>query len=299
LAAPGRIWLLLRHIDDEGKGWMKAEMARQHLTNKQSPLFVCGPRQLRNLLRAGDNIFWQRDNDRIWLKSFANTAVALDLSRLHGRTVQLPLNILLQSIGTVRAHLYATFHSGRSKSSTAANQPSIRPISRKTLKKLSSATRRTQRLYEKRAGVRQKTNYALGPCHTAEKEQRAAWQLGRAYFRFHDQKGTVGKPGQAYLAWQLPNSYTGPHDIESKSHRRRINRQLTDLLTIGITGNGEAAADADDGYRKKMFYQHGSTAAKDYNRQPNQDIYWSSRVGQNGRYRLWHSFPALAVDNSK
>jgi hypothetical protein len=48
-----------------------------------------------------------------------------------------------------------------------------------------------------------------------------------------------------------------------------------------------------------MFYQNGSTAAKDYNRQPNQDIYWSSRVGQNGRYRLWHSFPALAVDNSK
>jgi hypothetical protein len=179
------------------------------------------------------------------------------------------------------------------------------------LKKLSAVTRRTQRLYEKRAGVKQQTHYALGNRYTAEGEQNSAWQLGQAYFRFTDHKGLVGPADQSYLAWQLPNSYDGPHNINSKGHQRRINRQLTDLLTIGITGNGESSAgktaeatqDARDGYKKTMYYQDGSKAAKDYNRQP-QDLYWQSRVKSSGsfnrsRFRLWHALPAQPVDNSK
>ncbi len=309
LAAPGRIWLLLRQLDSQGKGWVTAETAREKLTNKQTPLFVCGKRQLRNLLAAGESIFWERDNKCIWLKSLAKVAVELGVTRFNGRSVQLPLPVLLQSIGTVRAHFYATLHSSRSKPSATSGAVQNKPISRKTLKTLSSATRRTQRLYEKRAGIRQQNHFALGSHFTAEGEQDLAWQLGRAYFRFKDHKGLVGPAGQRYLAWQLPNSYDGPHDIDSKSHQRRINRQLTDLLTIGITGNGEGVSektdtmtmDATDGYRKTMFYQDGSKAAKHYNRQP-QDLYWQSRVGRtgygNGRFRLWHSLPAQPVDKS-
>jgi hypothetical protein len=311
LAAPGRIWLLLRYLDNEGQGWLTAETARRQLANKQSPHAVCGRRQLRNLLTAGDHIFWERDNDRIWLKSQAKVAAVLGLTRLNGRSVQLPIAILFQSIGAVRANLYAAFHSGRNKPSTTASKPQCRPISRETLKKLSAVTRRTQRLYEKRAGVKQQTHYALGNRYTAEGEQNLAWQLGQAYFRFTDHKGLVGPADQSYLAWQLPNSYDGPHNINSKGHQRRINRQLTDLLTIGITGNGEKESgldddsaragkrtqDAKDGSRKTMFFQDGAQAAKIYNRNPDRSLYWRNRWAGSGRFRFWHALPNLAVDN--
>ena len=311
LAAPGRIWLLLRYMDQDGRGWITAETVRHHLTDKTSPLAVCGKRQLRNLLSAGDNIFWERDDSRIWLRSLAKVAAVLGLSRLHGRSVQLPLAPLLQSIGHVRAHLYATFHSGRTKEDANSNQPQSRPISRQSLKKLSSATRRTQRLYEKRAGIRQQRNYALGSYHTAEGEQETAWQLGQAYFKFNDKRGRVGPAGKDYLAWQLPNSYLGPHNTESKGYQRRLNRQLTDLLTIGITGNGEWVSEktdtltnnTDDGYKKKVFYEAGGLAAKQYNRNPAQALYWKDRgIGNTngiGRFRLWHALPAQPVDNGR
>ena len=306
LAAPGRIWFLLRHLDRQGKGWITAETARENLTSKQSPLSVCGKRQLRNLLAAGEKIFWERDNERIWLKSLAKVAAVLGLSRLNGRSVQLPIAILLQSIGTVRAHLYATFHSGRGNPDQDSKVKSC-PISRKTLKNLTSATRRTQRLYEKRADVRQQTNYAFGGQFTAEGEQNTAWKLGQAYFRFTDKKGLVGPEKQQYLAWQLPNSYDGPHKTESKGHQRRLNRQLADLLTIGITGNGEGVSektdtlinDTNDGYKKKLFYGQSHEAAKKYNREPDQDLYWRSCGVGYGRSRFWHIVPARPVDNSR
>jgi hypothetical protein len=301
LAAPARIWLLLRHLDETGQGWISAEDARYHLAGQQSPTAVCGKRQLRNLLSAGDNIFWERDDARIWLKSLAKVALALDLTRLNGRPVRLPLSILLKSIGTVRAHFYATFHSSRNGRNDQVGRTTGKPISRQTLKTLSSATRKTQRLYEKKVGVHQKTNYAVGSCYSIEAAQDLAWKQGRAFFHFQDKKGYIGKSGQKYLAWQIPNSYNGPHDISSRGHQRRINRQLADLLNEGITGNGEAGGDevvggSEDRMRRPIFYRNGSKAARDYNRSPERDYYWRSRIGS-GRYRLWHILPA--VDQKK
>jgi hypothetical protein len=308
LASPGRIWLLLRHIDDEGRGWVSAEMARKRLTGKKSDAAVCSGRHLRNLLAAGDGIFWRRDGERIWLKSMAKVAAVLGLSRLNGRAVRLPVSILFESIGSVRAHLYAALHSSRSGQSgggDARNDNQSQPISRTTLKALSSATRRTQRLYEKRVGIKRQCNYAIGPVHTAEGEQNLAWQKGQAAFRFNDKKGFVGKSGQQYLAWQLPNSYEGPHSTLSKSYQRRINRQLADLLNEGITGNGEKKAgnsaektidNAEMAFRTPIFYRNGSTAAKVYNRTPDQALYWRSRL-QHRRFSLWHSLPAISRKN--
>jgi hypothetical protein len=230
----------------------------------------------------------------------AKVAAVLGLSRLNGRAVRLPVSILFESIGNVRAHLYAAFHSGRSGQDARTDNQS-KPISRTTLKALSSATRRTQRLYEKRVGIRRQCNYAIGQLHTAEGEQNLAWQKGQAAFRFNDKKGFVGKSGQQYLAWQLPNSYEGPHDTLSKGYQRRINRQLADLLNEGITGNGEKEAgnsaektidNAETAFRTPIFYRNGSAAAKVYNRTPDQDLYWRSRL-QHRRFGLWHSLPAL------
>ncbi|MCP4360161.1 MAG: hypothetical protein GY796_19310, partial [Chloroflexi bacterium] len=56
LAAPGRIWLLLRCYDVSGRGWVDVTQARAMLTGKEAVLKVCGWRQLRNLFRQGEDV---------------------------------------------------------------------------------------------------------------------------------------------------------------------------------------------------------------------------------------------------
>jgi hypothetical protein len=121
------------------------------------------------------------------------------------------------------------------------------PISRTTLTALSGACPRSQAAYERRAGVGARDNYALGervpggaggPVGPAEQER--AWRQGRALFRLTDHHGRQGAPGATYLAWRLPNTY-GPargHQQRPKGRQKRINRQLADLFTKGMTGNG-------------------------------------------------------------
>ncbi|MEJ2748073.1 MAG: hypothetical protein P8183_09225, partial [Anaerolineae bacterium] len=173
LAAAGRIWLLLQHIDNVGRGWLTFEAAREKLTDKKSDWRVCGWRQLRNLLNQGEGIFWQRRNGRIWLKSVAKVAAALGIQRLKLQPVALPVSAQLEGMGQVRAHLYASFHSSRGKADAEAA-----PIARDTLTRLSHIPQRTQRFYEKRAKVRAKRNFAVGPAACESESEHTAWQQG-------------------------------------------------------------------------------------------------------------------------
>jgi hypothetical protein len=45
LTASGRIWLLLRHIDQEGRGWLYVDQVQDQLCRKGASLHVCGRRQ--------------------------------------------------------------------------------------------------------------------------------------------------------------------------------------------------------------------------------------------------------------
>lgn len=70
-------------------------------------------------------------------------------------------------------------------------------------------------------------------------EQERAWRQGRALFRLTDYHGQQGAPGATYLAWRLPNTY-GPargRRPRPKGRQKRINRQLADLFTKGMTGD--------------------------------------------------------------
>ena len=58
LTAPGRLWLMLRYLDVEGRGKLRIDIITKQLTAKHSSLRLCGKRQLRNLLRDGKGIFW-------------------------------------------------------------------------------------------------------------------------------------------------------------------------------------------------------------------------------------------------
>ena len=154
--ACGRVWLLLRSLDKAGRGWLAPEEIRRVLTDETSPFYLCGERQLRKLLVQGDGLFWQRDEGHIWLVGLVRVAAALGVVSLSGKPVALLLKLLLGPIGTVRAHLYASFHSGRTQTERTGSRSS--PISRATLTDLSGVSPRTQQSYERKANVTVKRN---------------------------------------------------------------------------------------------------------------------------------------------
>ncbi len=267
--ASGRLWLLLRFLDKEGRGWLDLSEVRHTCTSAASPIKICGPRHLRTLIAQGEGIFWQKNNGRLWLRSVPRVAATLEVARLDGRPVAIPVDILTKSIGQVRAHLYAAFHSGRKNNN---------PISRATLKRLSQVSPRSQQNYEKRAHVGKQGNFATGPRLNSSYAQECAWQRGPACFTWQDKKGKLGQKGAAYLAWQLPNSYDGPHDKRPNGNRKRINRQLADLSNIGMMGNGRV-----NGEFVSKRYWAGAKAAVQHAGAGQPIAYWPA-----GRRGLWY-----------
>ena len=149
----GRLWLLLRGLDKEGRGCFRVATIKQQLTKKSSPTYLCTWRQMRNLLRDGEGVYWtitQNGPDGrawLWLRSAAKVAHELGVERLTGRPVALSLEALVNGIGRFRAELYTAFHSGRVKLDPKG-QPQPAPIARETLTQLSGVGETTQRRYE-------------------------------------------------------------------------------------------------------------------------------------------------------
>ena len=294
-AATGRVWLLLRHLDQAGRGWLSLAEVRQQLTASTSPWRVCSWRHLRNLLAQGDGLFWQRAQERIWLRSVPRVAATLGISALATPAILLPARHLCQKIGAVRAHFYASFHSSRVKT-TRSGQTQAAPIARITLEKLSLVTRHTQRRYEKTAGIQRQINTAVGSPPTPTEEQARASQQGHALFHFTDHRGKVGPAGQTYMAWQLPNSYSGPHAQRAPGQRRRLNRQLAVLLHKGMTGNDKTQSEIRRNRSRQRFFSNGSQAVRQYNRAPDQDAYWpsSGQCRVKGR-AIWRLLPGQST----
>lgn len=279
-AAAGRVWLLLRHWDSAGRGRVAVDEAARRLSGTDGER-ICGRRQLANLLRAGEGLFWRRDRDhngRDWLRlaSVARLAAGLGVERLTARPVGVPVARLLGSIGEVRAQLYATFHSGRTRIDLLSGKKRPRgPIARATLKEISGAAVNSQRNYERRAAVARHSAIAVGPRITHADPQELAWRRGHALFRLHDRQGRYGPPGQTYLAWQLPNEYTGPHAILSRGRLKRLNRALADLFHNGMTGNDERPAGAKAAVpAQRRFY---GTAKAALTARHGRERYWRYR----------------------
>lgn len=277
--APGRIWLLLREMDTSGCGWIEEQQARETLTGQGSDRRVCGWRQLRNLLRQGEGVFWQRQNGRLWLVSVARAAAALGVARLQQRPVALPMSLLIGPISVVRAHFYASFHSSRQK----PGQMSSAPIARETLERLAAITSHTQRAYERQAGIRTQTHFAIGAAHSPEKVEEAGWRRGKALFQLKDHQGRQGPRGRVYLAWQLPNSYRGPHRLAARGRQKRINRELIDLFTKGMTGNGQAEIVTRD-WPARRYVGNGRLAAKALTQVT--EVYWPDPT-QSRTMQVW------------
>ena len=273
-ATVGRLWLLLRHLDQAGRGWIRIANIRSLLTQENSPYRLCGKRQLRKLLRRGEGLFWQQREGRVWLRSAAKVAAGLGVARLSGRPVALPVTVLLSGVGEVRAHFYASYHSGRRHDN---------PISRASQEERTGVPARTQRRYGRVAGLQTQANIAVGPTYKKEVLQEAAWQRGRAVFEFIDVQGQQGEPNGRYVAWHLPNSYRGPHQPAAPGRQRKINRQLKDLVNQRAQGNGGTET------VERLFYADGAEAGQAYNRGAGRDVYWGERP-LGGQRALWSVF---------
>ena len=267
LAGPGRVWHLLRALDGRGRGWVGAEEARAAFTGDESPLRFCGKRQLGNLLAQGEGIFWTLADGRVWLRAPARVALALGLTRLTGRPVAAAVSAFTGGIAAVRAQLYASFHSGRKSM----------PVARRTLAAKSGVAPRTQRSYDRAAKVGRAPNFARGPRLDSPDAETLAWQKGPACFKWTDTQGKRGSKGAGYLAWQLPNSYEGPHPPRSRGAGKRTQRRLADLLTQGTTGNDQQ----DEGTLPRTFFANPRAAAQAYGRAAAPAaVYWPETNGR-------------------
>lgn len=270
VAPVGRVWYLLRYLDRDGRGWLPVDAAREALT-RGGPLHLCTWRNLRKILARGEGQFWQRDEqDRLFLLGPARVAATLNVERLRGRPVLLPVATLAGDLAALRAALFASYHAGR-----RAQQP----VTRRTMEQLTGVPARTQRHYDRLARTRRKRNICIGGQREQAYKQESAWQHGRGSFAFVDHHGRRGKPGRAYMAWQLPNSYQSPLEATKKGRQRRHNRSL-DLVHKGALGNGGGVT--------RLFYHSGAAAGRAFNRHGgDHDAYFRGQETRGGAV-LWH-----------
>ena len=243
-APQARVYHLLRHLDDEGQGWLSLDFVREQLTAKESALRIANKktiptnawRNLRGILNGGEGVFWNRDNqERLWLRSAGKIAVSLNCGRLSGYPVALPVSKLLGRIKQVKAHLYATFHTGRERDETKKG-PAHRPISQATLRELTGIPETTQRRYNKIANVRVYKHYATGRKYDRDQLKEALYERWGNAFKFTDYKGKQGSAGASYIAQRLPNSYTTKTLQTSKGRQEKINRHIDLVTHVGEEG---------------------------------------------------------------
>lgn len=273
LDAPARVYHLLRLLDPTGRGWFGLAETRQLLTHKQSQWRVVSRRQLHNLLKAGEGIFWTQSNDCVWLRSPAKVAAALGIYGLRGRAVSAAPDALMGNIADVRANLYAAFLSGRPH----ANMP----IARETITAVTGVDERTQKAYELRTKITATANFCVGERIASDGVQAQAWaHRGQGAFELTDKKGKQGAPGHTYLAWQLPNSYQTQQKPCPRGKQRRVNRELNDLLNKTAAGNSSSSEN-----HQRRFYPSGGDAARVYGR-TRAPVYWRRTAGSG--VRVWH-----------
>lgn len=246
--AVGRIYLLCRHLDTDGRGWLSIADLRAHLTDKQSPLHVCGWRRLRQILQEGKGKFWERDDqDRLWIYGLTRVAATLNVQYFSGDKIELPLDILCGNIGGLRAAFFAAFHGGRESS----------PIARATLRDITGVPERTQRLYDKTQNIECTENYTLSDASNAPDTY---YTHGRAAFAFIDKTGQHGQAGKEYIAIRLPNSYETPHIVRHPKKQTRLNKRLRkDLMKYGTRGNSRSS-------KERIYFTNGQQAAKCFSR---------------------------------
>lgn len=221
VAAVARVYCLLLAYDVAGSGRLDLDDVRALLTGRDSTWHICGWRRLRQILNDGEGTFWDRHGDgaAVWLRSARRIAAGLNVSRLSGRPVAVPVEQLLAGMGDTRAAFMACWLAGRRHPEN--------PIGRATIADVTGIVPRSQRRYTKRAGVTVARNISVSDePYTLAGAQDEAWKHGRATFAFVDYHGRRGPRGGRYNAYQMPNAYQCDLEQLPKGRTRKINQQL-------------------------------------------------------------------------
>ena len=150
-----RVWLMCRYLDEMGRGAVNVTELKAQLTETESTNRMFSWKRLRQILYAGNGRFWHwnQETNRLWLVGVVKLANTLNVQKLTGQRVQLPIKTVTSGIGQFKAHLYGAWHSGRT---------SDKPISREVQRQITHIPERTQRLYGRIANVKSTRNFAIG-----------------------------------------------------------------------------------------------------------------------------------------
>jgi hypothetical protein len=269
-----QLWLALRHIDANGRGWLSQKSAQEAFCAEDGRAYLYKTPRLRQVLREGNNAYWRLDeaNGRIFYLKEARLMSHLGLRPLTGRHVAITAGQIFTSIQTFRAHCFAAWLANR-----------VNPISQATIEQLTGIPARTQLRYCQLADVATTANLSIGPRHNQDAAQEAAWRH-EGTFKFVDFRGKQGPAGRGYVAWHLPTSYSVNADQGSRRRQKRTNNQTIDLRHNRDAGNGRLVA---------CFFCNGAMAIKAANRQtPGRteaptDHYWPG-IKARSKSQLWH-----------
>lgn len=240
------LWALARALDAQGAGRvLRADFDKAALSLGLSTHKL--KRYKAEALAAGLLLPVTRHKDGAAVLAYVNAqraAALLDVSHMGAAAVVVPAGKLKRA-ALWKSALWAAYHAGRSL------EPG--PISRETLEALSGVPARTQRLYERRAGVKVTRNFwreDLPPA--AEHERRdiiAEHKLaGRSAFVVR------GRLGECLLV-TLPNSYeVRSAKLANVRTARRLNRNLRGLV--------KNAAGQQRQERVRLFHDDASRALR-------------------------------------
>jgi hypothetical protein len=298
LDGPYRLYKILGALDRDGRGWLASSDVENVLTQKKSPFYIYGRRQLKIILRRGEGLFWQRVKSkgqvRIRLVSRARLLKRLcPGSRLRGREVEIPLSYLLgsgQGSGRRRqaganAALYAAVQAGILRPEvTPSGVKKPRPISRARLQELAGCSLYRQRSYERRLNITVERNIHILGAHSDYELNRARRHFGLPAYKHTDYAGKIDRHrrGASYIAVRLPNSYHLPDAINVVNSRRQrtINRTLDGLCHMGSGGSDREAI-------VRRYYSDIATAVRAGESSEDTPAYWP--VSRYGSTRLWQS----------
>lgn len=182
----------------------------------------------RQALIIGLVQFVRRRSDGAEVVSYASVTRAagvLGVAHVGAYPVLVPAG-KMRKAATWKAALWFAYHAGRAGKAGGV-------ISRAELERKTGVPERTQRRYERRAGVKARANFELVPVNSrAEAERLKAWhaECGRTAF--------IGRGRfKSYLIVRHPNSYTVPGARLAKRGRvRNINSALSGGLLISARG---------------------------------------------------------------
>lgn len=275
LASPGRVWLLLRYLDQaQGTGRVALSTVKEALTHKENPLACLSWKRLRQILQEGENIFWHRsaEGEMVYYHSEVRVALTLGLKRIGGWAVQIEVSELVQPIQNIKALFYDAFHSARGDGLNM-------PITRHMMDGRGQGDRRTQRKYEAQRGIQNQANYAHVGRYSPAKWQQAKltpadMRVGGPAFIFVDYEGVLGQqPGRLnrpenqqhwhniYIMRRIGNAYSGTLPT-AKRGRKWTNRKLKHLYdSMPITGSFAVEEEAQNKW-VKLYYTSVDVAEK-------------------------------------